>query len=340
MTNLTITTLKKNPELLKDTLNLIEKSFQYGEASTFATDFYSLINKENHHHCYLLLKDGNLIGHIGLKKKIFIHESYESPIAFLGGISILESERGYGYFQYLMNEILKLHHQDFSMFMLWSDKAELYEKFGFHLSIGQIAVTGLGNRHQLHKTKYHSLNHDEKEQIKSLYKESILKQYFSIKRDENDWEEVEYITSTDLFIKKDGKKIIAYCFKNKGKDLTGIAHELAVAEEKDLKDFIQSTDLTFWLPEKHIEHFPEAQMLFGSLVKIGGSDLFRDFIEHWSEGEIQITRITKEDVAFLFEDAVFTLTHKEFLCALFGPYPLKEFTEFNKFLFISGLDSI
>lgn len=340
MTNLTITTLQKNPELLQQTLNLIEKSFQYGASSTFATDFYSLINKNNHHHCYLLLKDGKLIGHIGLKKKIFIHESYETPIAFLGGISILESERGKGFFQYMMSEILKLHHQEFSMFMLWSDKAELYEKFGFHLSIGQIAVTGKGDRKHFIKTKYHSLNNDEKEQIQNLYNESILKNYFSIKREKSDWEEIEHITSTDLFLKKDGKKILAYCFKNKGKDLTGISHELAVATDKDLKDFIESTDFTFWLSEKHIEQFPEAQMLFGALVKIGGSDLFRDFIEHWSEGEIQITRITKDDVAFLFEDAVFTLTHKEFLCALFGPYPLKEFSEFNKFLFISGLDSI
>lgn len=340
MTNLTITTLKLNPEYLKDTLDLIEQSFQYGETSTFSTDFYSLINPENHHHCYLLLKDKKLIGHIGLKKKIFVHESYEAPIAFIGGISILESERGNGYFQHLMKEVLNVHLQEFSMFMLWSDKAELYEKYGFHLSIGQISITGKGDRKQLIKTKYHSLNEDEKLQVHSLYKESILKNYFSIRRDPKDWEEIDHITSTDLFLKKDGKKITAYCFKNKGKDLTGIAHELAVAEDKDLKDFIESTDLTFWLPEKHIDLFPDAQMLFASLVKIGDADLFRDFIEHWSEGEIQITRITKDDVAFLFEDAVFTLTHKEFLCALFGPYPLKEFTEFNKFIFISGLDSI
>ena len=91
MTNLTITTLEKNPEFLKQALALIEKSFEYGVSSTFATDFFSLINPKNHHHCYLLLRDEKLIGHIGLKSKIFIHQHYETQIAFLGGIAIAEN---------------------------------------------------------------------------------------------------------------------------------------------------------------------------------------------------------------------------------------------------------
>jgi predicted GNAT family N-acyltransferase len=341
MINLTIKTLKDRPEFRQESLALIEKSFGYEKDQSYSVDFYSLIRKENDENRFLLLKEEKLIGHIGVKKKIFHFHNFESTFIFIGGIAIAESERGKGYFQKLMDHVLNHYKNDCALFMLWSDKSSLYEKFGFHLSIGQMQLNPSElELKEFRKIKYKQCNYEEKVQIQELYNSFIETQFFCPKRTEYSWKEIEDITSSDLYIKKYKEKIICYAFVGKGKDLANTCHEIAFAEEKMMKDYILNPLFQTWLPEIYSQQSPNSQLQYGSLVKINKNKLFRDLIDFWSDGEIIINSMTSEKIYFNFMNESFELSHQEFLTSLFGPYPFKEFQHFHKSILIPGLDSI
>lgn len=341
MDQLIISTLKDRPSFEQQTVKLIEQSFGYQENFHFHHDFFSLINSQNHHHNFILLKDNLLIGHIGIKEKHFSTTDFSLKVAFIGGIAIDKQYRGIGYFKYFFESILKKIEKEYPLFFLWSDKPSLYEKFGFYLSIGQIEVKGLGKNSNLTKTKYRNLSNEDKDRIKHLYKYFLEKKFLTITRGNLEWLEIEQIVSADLFIKRNNEgEIIAYCFQNKGKDLQGITYELGLLDEKHLVEFINDTNFTFWLSEKYHPQFLDATVQYGALLKIGNTHLFSEFVENFSDGNIHLTKIDENKITFLFEDTIFHLTPKEFLTSMLGPYPVKEFMDFNKFFFISGIDSV
>ncbi len=333
--------LSERPEFTSASLTLIEESFDYHSPESYANDFFPLMREENSHHRYLLLKDNKeLVGHIAVKQKNIFHHHFQSDVIFIGGIAVKESERGQGHFNTLLEHVKETYHKNVSLMVLWSDKNEMYAKHGFELCIGQIQVTGETPLSGWEKTKYKELSFEEKKRIKHLYYLTAEDHLFTVKRDEEAWKETEAINGTDLYLKRSKEKIVAYFFQSKGKDLPNICHEFGVEEEKYIKDMVQTTPFTFWLPEKYLTLFPEAQVQYGSLVRIASHSLFKELIHYWSDGEIAIEKILKDQVYFIFNQESFNLGHQEFLSSLFGPYPLKEFQHFNKNFFISGLDSI
>ena len=322
-------------------LALIEESFQYSSPFHYSIDFFPLVKKENSSHRYILIKnETEVIGHIGVKEKILSHHQFDFKVIFLGGIAIKDSERGKGYFSLLMNEVIKTYYSDVAMMFLWSDKPDLYQKFGFELCIGQIQVSGTAEKELLERKYFKDLDWEDKKRIRDIYNKTLQEDCFSIKRNKEEWNEIEQITSAQFHLLRNKERIVAYFVKDKGKDLNNIAHEIGYEEEKYLKEMINSSAATFWLPEKFLQLWPEAPIQYGAMVKISQPDLFHDFISVWSDGEINTLNVKENIVKFLFNDEIFSLSSQEFLASVFGPYPLREFQPFNKNLYISGLDSI
>ncbi|MFZ4713082.1 MAG: GNAT family N-acetyltransferase [Bacteriovoracaceae bacterium] len=341
MNDLKIVKLSEFPAFTNESLQLIEHSFQYQAPFRYEEDFFPLVQNENSSHRYLLLKnEKELIGHIGVKEKILTHHHFDFKVIFLGGIAIKESERGNGHFSLLLSDVIKRYQDQVPFIFLWSDKQAMYEKHGFELCIGQIQVDGSGNNQDLECSPYINLHWEDKKRIRELYSKTLEETCFSVKRGKNEWQEIENMKSANFYLKRVKERVVAYFVQDKGRDLNNIAHEFGFEEEKYLKEIVASSSATFWLPEKYLSLWPEAQVQYGSLVKIASPDLFHNFVSVWSDGEINTLKVEDKKVKFLFQDEIFTLGHQEFLASLFGPYPLKEFQNFNKNLFISGLDSI
>lgn len=340
MTNLSIFSLKDRPQFRQDALTLIEESFNYEKDQSYAIDFYSLTNKDNDEHRYLLIENDKLIGHIGVKKKYFEYQNFSTPFIFIGGIAVKQSERGKGYLKILINHVFKKYKEECSLYMLWSENPSLYERYNFHLSVGQIQIENSIQENDWKKTKLAQCTHDEKRQIQELYSNKIATQFICPLRTEESWKELEKIISTDLYIKRSKDKIVAYAFVGKGKDMKDICHEISFEEDKQLRDYVNSPSFKTWLPENYAQYNSKAQYQYGAIVKIANNKLFKDFIEFFSDAEISINMIDDEKVSFSFHEEEFDLNHADFLTSLFGPYPFKEFQHFQKAIFIPGLDSI
>ncbi|MBT3981294.1 MAG: GNAT family N-acetyltransferase [Bacteriovoracaceae bacterium] len=341
----TITTLLHRPELVEDALSLIEKSFHYTDKYSYKIDFLPLVHKSNLHNCQILIKDDKLIGHIGFlpKKMIFKEKSY--PIIFLGGIALDEEYRGRGLFKVFFQNVLEKYHSKFGLFFLWSDLFDMYEKFDFHLSFGQMESLGIWQnieeeayRLGFRKHSLKKLDEKNKDILKGIYHKHS-DHLFTIDRDEKDWELIESITSTDLFIKKDPEGDLRdYFFLGKGQDLDGIIHEVgSVDNESDLIKTLENAKV--WHHET--SNVPDNWTLkYMGLTRIGNPDIFKEIVSTFSEGQIEIIGVTDEQVAAHFNRKVYYFKPKEFLQYLFGPEPAKEFKDFWKPLYIPGLDSV
>jgi predicted acetyltransferase len=154
-----IISLNEEPSFYEATLKLIERSFQYKKPNSFETDFYPLINKENHQNCFIMVDENeNVLAHIGVKKKFLTLKGEKFPIAMLGGIAVDEKFRGEGHFQTLMNDVLAEKRSDVTFFLLWSDMEKLYNKFGFHLCGKQVEYSQKTGPQTFTKTKFKDLS--------------------------------------------------------------------------------------------------------------------------------------------------------------------------------------
>ena len=64
-------------------------------------------------------------------------------------------------------------------------------------------------------------------EIKKLYENYVNRNYISVARSDEDWNEVMTINSASLFVKSRDNKIQSYFILGKGQDLQGIIHEYA-----------------------------------------------------------------------------------------------------------------
>ena len=322
-------TLADSAFLYKDTIKLIESSFKYDSHNSFEIDFYPLVHKNNTQNCHLLINDNNVIGHIGvLQKKLKVYDHF-FEISFIGGIAIDEEYRGRGLFRSLINHVLSKY--DNSFFLLWSDKLDLYMKLSFYPCIEMFEEENKGNKtsHSYTKTPLDKLSVKDFSQIKNLYSQISP---HKIERTDEDWDILKKISSSSFYIKKIDGQITNYFFKNKGQDLQETIHETAVfSESNDLLNYGK-----LWSPSKIS---PNSQALYQSLLRIGNVNQFSKFIEKYTQGKIQVTNITSNQVDFLFENSSITLPVHEFLTGVLGPNKFEELSETLP-IFISGLDSI
>jgi predicted N-acetyltransferase YhbS len=324
------TNLVQNPVYYADTIKLIENAFDYSPSNSFKVDFYPLVNERNHENCHVLIIDNHVVAHVGvLKKEIKINNEI-FPIAMYGGIAVSEKHRGQGLFKELFNKVLE-QNKDCALHLLWSDQLEMYERFGFYPAIEQIEFNeSLDDAEGFTPTKLKDLNQQEIEQLSAIYDQA---KDIRIKRTIPDWEVLKSITSSDLYIKKEGGFITNYFFMNKGEDLNGVIYE--IGDFKDI-EIINKFGVT-WSPYD-FDH-DDVDRLFAAVLRIGDQKLFSKFIKSYTQNMIVIKEIDSKTVDFDFEMSNYKLATEEFLTGIFGPCRFEELSAIAP-LYISGLDSI
>lgn len=324
------TNLADCPVYYKDTIELIEKSFDYSKENSFDIDFYPLMSKSNQKNCHIITIENQVVAHIGVLEKSITVNNKIYPIAMYGGISVDENHRGKGLFKSLFNEILQLYKEK-ALHLLWSDQLEMYQSFGFHAAIEQIEYNqSLDDATEFEPTKLNTLSDDELNNLKEIYNSS---NEIRINRSDNDWEILKNITSSDLYLKRKNNIITNYFFMNKGEDLNGVVIEIGCLE--DLEEIVKYG--VTWSPinysEDNVDH------LYAAVLKVGDEKIFSEFIHNLTNELIVINQISENSIKFSFDNNKYDLTHAEVLTGVFGPGQFDELKDCKPF-YISGLDSI
>ena len=317
-----ISTLKEQPHLFQQTLKLIESSFGYEKENSFYNDFYPLMNKKNHEHLYIMFDQDRVIAHIGtLTKKIQLTNNTYLFTMF-GGIAVSKKYRGKGLFKKLFNHALAESKNEQAFYLLWSDKVELYQQFGFY-PCGELKnFSKKPTPSDFKKENFINLNSHDQKSVKDLYSSS---NEIRPMRSKEDWHELFEMNSVDLFIRRnEDNQIKNYFCMGKGQDLTGIIHEFGKAEESMLNHGDLWTIDKFDLPFTTLNAFS---------MKVG--PLFNQFIKDYVD--MEVIEIEKK-VKFKFEGETFNLEIDDFLSGIFGPGRFNELS--IPYLYIPGVISI
>lgn len=331
-------TLANNPSYYEEVVKLIESSFHYLPENSFEVDFYTLIGPHNWENCHIIInpETKEVLGHIGIQKKSFCFGETNLLVAFIGGIAFKSEVRGKGLFKEFFKELLESLYKDNALVLLWSDKNELYNKFGFY-EAGSVFEYKKSEyiSTELKKTTLKEVSSSQFETIKRMHKEKSDRSYFHPERTKKDWEAIREITSASLYIKVKDEKILSYYFVGKGNDLTDICYEYA-GEDKSAT-IKHLSGFNTWTPEKISE---QREVLFAGLFKIGNEKIFSEFIHKISNAQTTIKKIDNDWVEFEHNNEGHKLSTEEYLQGLFGPSHITEFNYLSKPIWISGLDSI
>jgi predicted N-acetyltransferase YhbS len=338
MSEIYLSNLEKKPELYKDTIQLIEKSFNYSKDQSFEIDFAPLMHKENHKNCHILIKNEKVIGHIGTRRVNFGNKNSTFPLIMMGGICISEEERGKGHFKSFFEQVYNLYKDKSGLFALWSDKEDFYSKLGFYQAGGQIVVqssvkpTGATEG----PYKFSELGIEDISLMMMIY-EDFASDKWTIQRDMSDWEILRNIESCQIHFIPSRLEPHGYIISNKGQDLNDVSHEIVFYEGlyDQYKNHLSTTQA--WVPEGLTEGPPS---LYTAFFKIGDPQKFGQMIYSLTGNQIAISSIDQKEVVFGFDGENYEASHEEFLRYIFGPGPLEEFESVVRPLVISGLDSI
>jgi len=348
--NLKYSNLKDKPTLFYSVTKLINHSFNYDLSNKFQTDFYPLVNQEHWENNHLILdQNDTVVGHIGARQKNLLINKHKVPITMLGGFCIHPLYRKRGIFKNFIQKVISHYQEQSALLMLWSDRIDFYRlfEFSFGMSFMSTSPDGrrksrLDDRFHIEKTKFHLLKKDELKKVAQLYEDFICKKFHTIHRSKLDWENIQEIESTDLYLIKREQKIRGYFVKNKGQDLTNIVHEFAMTSdvEQDVCRYLK-THHQIWYPETYSPLNDEKDHLnYLALLRKGSDEKFIKLFDVLSGGDIKINKIEKNKVHFSFlkEDYIHSLS--TFYALFFGPSPADEFKDHFKSWFISGLDSL
>jgi len=215
------------PELADQTNSLIEAAFAYQKNFKFSVDFAPLAGPQHSHQRHILIDPASstVVAHVGTRLKSFVWQGETIPVVMLGGIAVSEAERGQGLFQLLFERVLSTLHSQCALFVLWSDKHELYRKWHFNLAGKQwcYRTTRPEKPHSIERLI--DLTPSERDSLAVIYRQHVNQNFFSPLRDESDWNDLAEITSAELIRMRDG-----YAFRGKGMDLKGVLHDFAHAE--------------------------------------------------------------------------------------------------------------
>ncbi|MCB9094559.1 MAG: GNAT family N-acetyltransferase [Halobacteriovoraceae bacterium] len=344
--NFEIKNLAEAPECYSQVTSLIEKTFNYDKDFKVAIDFYPLLNTQNHPHCYVLLDENKVIGHIGVKYRFFKINNKFHPVAFLGGICIEPSYQGKGYFNFFFTSVLQKS-SPVAVYFLWSHLLRLYQNFGFYPAFelleyeldAQLEFTP----QPYEKVQLKKLEEKDFEQIKKLY-ESQLNKKLHLYRSDTDWKEISEITSASLFIKRNSHQVIdSYFIKNKGQDLTDIVHEYFFQTKDEALHIAQQGKL--WLSAADTKRLSEfnPSIYYASVIKIGDIKLYNNFLKALGFQQLEVKSVNnaQQTVDIHFENQDISLPIQDFLNGIWGP---GYFPDINREkipnIYICGLDSI
>ncbi len=225
-------TLDAFPELADQTDQLIERGLNYLPPHRFAVDFAPLAGPQNLRNRHVLLDptSGEVVAHVGCLVRSFCWEADVVPVAMLGGISVDESLRGQGLFHELFMRVLTHYHSQCAFFLLWSDKHEMYAKYGFQLAGRQWCYLTPGEGMRGETTRLANVDDATLAEMALLYRRTVNRSAFSPLRDAADWEALKSIRSSELRLLKENGRLRGYYFRGKGMDLEGIVHDWAHEE--------------------------------------------------------------------------------------------------------------
>jgi len=318
-----LTTLYSEPDKFQDTIELIEREFQYSKDFRFEVDFAPLVQKENYKNLHILVDGDEVIGHTGVLFKTITVNSNEYKVGFIGGVVIKSTHQSKGYSKQLLEAACT--DKDLCFYLLWSDKTDYYKKFQFHPCIQQYQFEQSLCHNSYEKV---DINNLDLSIISTLYNEASE---YRVNRTEKDWQNIKKIESTDLYIKKENGKITNYFFINKGQDLTDIIHEYH-RPDKEMLNYGY-----LWTPTEIEGLAPVHQ--YAALLKINNNESFKQFIRNITENQIKIINLDLFQVEFEFNKQTYQQPLEEFLNGVLGPSKYEELKDLKN-LYISGLDSI
>ena len=340
--NYIITTLKHRPELLPQVIALIESGFNYNSNYSYAMDFMLLMNKNNHQNCHIIVNDNNeVLAHLAVSLRRIGTDTFNIPIALIGGAVTHPLHRSRGFFRLLMERLLKQQTNNVAIFLLWSTESGLYKKFGFYPSGGQLSLKIPVSRSSTDytRTTFIKLSDNEKNEIIALHRTS-LKNNLMIIRTVDEWNTIFKIASIDVYIKKSDGKIHSYYCIGKGCDLKNIIHEFGPLDKSAHKLIEHINCGEIWLPSQYVSQFPQAKVGYTALIKAGNIKLFNKLTEHLTEQKVYLTEISDKTLKAVFQNKSYTLKTRNFLTHLFGPHCIDVFPEPVYPFYITGTDSI
>ena len=333
-----IKTLNQFPERSEEVLEIIHQEFNYPQEHSFHDDFYCLFNKDNFKHCHVVLINDEIIGHIGIKLRQLGIKNIWTPVALIGGIAIKKKYQGQGLFKKVFQKILIQYASDVSLFILWSNLSNFYKKFHFY-ECGETIQTNnnsfnLNSFEKYKKVKLSELNFSQLDQIKKLYQKDFEQKNLGLKRNPQDWQEMQSVKSCDLYIKEINDCLSAYFFVGKGKDLSGIIHEASDTANIDLANF------KMWLSSDHANRFPNSEVIFTAFIKWSNLEKLNEFFKKLTSHQLKIIKMDEKEITFTFNKNNFTTHPQEFAHLLFGPGAAKEFKSIIPPFFVTGHDSV
>lgn len=323
-----VTNLRARPEKYQDTLSLIEAAFGYERENSFEVDFYPLIKKSNWDNCWVIEDKKEVVAHTAVVEKKFKIKQEFFSAHLIGGVAVDEKYRGQGLSRKLIEHVLQTYSSG-SLYILWSEKTELYKKHKFHPCFELHERPQTNAKSSFLQASLGELSSDDLRSIITLYNSPSLNEV-RVFRSERDWEDLKRVTSAKLFIKREENQITNYFFMDKGQDLGGVIHEYG-----DLKDAEEmASHGRLWSTKES----KGSTALFGALVRPGKMDEFSKLAQAYA-GLCLETPLAEENVSFSYQGTDFDMSLESFLQGLFGPGRFQELDGLPKFS-VCGLDSV
>lgn len=282
MDNFKIYSLEKKYEYLDRVISLIENSFQYSSKNSFAIDFAPLLSKRNLKNCYIIIDENTkkLAGHVGTLPRVIGNNISETKIVMIGGVAVDRNFRSLGLLKKLLTFIFSSE-QNASLYLLWSDKNKLYEKFDFY-EYGEIIQTNQRTFNPNDFPEFTCFKSSDLSLVEDLYMNNDL---ISIKRDTNDWKDLQKIRSINLYISNNKKE---YFIMNKGQDLSGIIYEYSCSK----KTLEKLSAYKLWSCRKNQDDLifsKKSFSIFMSLIKIANQNSLENFFQdlNLTEGSLK-----------------------------------------------------
>lgn len=346
-----VKTLSENPDYYDQLKLLIEKSFNYHHSQDVTVDFHPLYQKNNWNNLHLLLDSNSnrLIGHIGLLPKRLSLKNKQYKGCFIGGVCIHPEYQGEKLFTPFFENILQQSSHLYSLFFLWSDLSDLYEKLDFFECGHQVQF----GDSQLGPLPQNFVNNPWPTQSKNLLNQMNYiynthcgaQNLLHPKRSSVEWITLEKIHSTRLYLYVPSgdisrpNNVKGFFFVDKGMDLTGIIHDYACLPEHQEEFFKTLHSYKVWRPfEFKLNQHSFSKDLFLAHLKIGNQQLFSELVRDISHGKMEILGITSSSVSYLENGREKSMLKKEYLRLLFGP--CQDNFQYYTPIYIGGLDSI
>jgi predicted N-acetyltransferase YhbS len=313
--------LSEKPEKLNECVTLIEKSFEYKEDHSYVEDFSLLFDKKNYQNCYFLEESNEVVATLFTLPRALNFNNLKVEVLFLGGISVKDENRGAGLFRTLLETILLLNPQ-YSFYLLWSDLAQLYEKFNFY-EFGLIEEVDLTDH------KKEALNDFQTENLKVLIEghQKLSETFLIPERHEGDWHTLLKSKSINIF-EDDNKNIYLI---NKGMDLQNICHEYHPSEAPPVDGYNN------WRIGPHSN---KGTLRYMGFLRLGNLEKLNEFISQTSRGRLSISAYENGLIEVIFDGEKYELGERDFIQGLWGPGRVEEWRDLVPEILIPGFDSI